>query len=90
MIYERCIGGANFVKFFLMNARLLRMMQFRVPSVCSKKWKAQQKHALPKRKEWASPVAKLNFVDRSYFGQYEDEYITQELLSYDNPFGCQL
>jgi hypothetical protein len=29
-------------------------------------------------------------VDRSYFGQYEDEYITQELLSYDNPFGCQL
>ena len=92
--YEGSTGGANlFATFFLMNARVLRMMEVQVPFYCTtkwRKWKAEQKRALPKRKDWACPVAKLNFVHRSYFEHHEDEYTTQELLSYDNPFGYQL
>ncbi|OEL25804.1 hypothetical protein BAE44_0013177 [Dichanthelium oligosanthes] len=82
-------GGVNFVRFFVLNASVLKVVEFQVPFDCSKKWKAKHKRLLPKRKDWASQVAKLNFVHGTYFRHWQNEYHTHELFSYDNPFGCQ-
>lgn len=83
-------GGKDdikFAKFFVLNARVLRLMEFRVPiRESTKKWEANQRHKLPKKIDRASQALRIDFVyDHCIFRSFEDTDCTHELSKAD-PF----
>ncbi|PUZ69285.1 hypothetical protein GQ55_2G095100 [Panicum hallii var. hallii] len=83
-------GGKDdikFAKFFVLNARVLRLMEFRVPiRESTKKWEANQRRKLPKKINRASQALRFDFVyDDCIFRSFEDTYCTHELSKAD-PF----
>jgi hypothetical protein len=73
-------GGKDdikFAKFFVLNARVLRLMEFRVPiRESTKKWEINR----------ASQALRFDFVyDDCIFRSFEDTYCTHELSKAD-PF----
>ncbi|RLN36202.1 hypothetical protein C2845_PM03G25220 [Panicum miliaceum] len=87
-------GGRDdikFAKFFVLNARVLRLMEFRVPiRQSTKKWEANQRQKLPKKIDRASQALRFDFVyHHCFFRSFEDTYCTHE-LSKSDPFDGML
>ena len=81
----------KFAKFFVLNARVLRLMEFRVPiRQNTKQWESNQRRKLPKKIDRASQGLRIDFVyDHCIFRSFEDTYCTHE-LSKPDPFDGML
>ncbi|CAL5079673.1 unnamed protein product [Urochloa decumbens] len=61
-----CVSQVNFIKFFVLNARVLRLMGFEIPQVMPAKWIDRQPELL-QLKDRASSDAKFDFSSDRWF-----------------------